>query len=99
CLWPHRFEVISFNPGDPAASPESVQDACTRDVAAALGSPAALNRGEVSVLVVPARPDPTGNRLITGPAAATAGARYVNNCILKPTDTRRMLTDSVRGLL
>lgn len=99
CMWSHRFEVISFNPGDPAASPESAQDLCTRDVVAALGSPAALNRGDISVLVVPARPDSTGNRLITGPSAVTGGTGYVNNCIVGPSNTRRMLTSSVRGLL
>jgi hypothetical protein len=98
CLWWHRFEVISFSPGDPAASPESVQSECTRDVVAALGSPAALDRGEISVLVVPARPDPTGNRLLTGPAAVTAETGYVNNCMLSPTDTGKLLTASVRGL-
>ena len=99
CMWPHRFEVMTFAPGDPAASPESEQAACTRDVVQALGSPAALNRGEVSVLVVPARPDPDRNGLITGPAAVTAGTGYGNICILRPSDTRRMLTSSVRGLL
>jgi len=99
CLAPHQFEVISFNLGDPAASPESVQSQCTRDVAAALGSPAALDRGEISVLVVPARPDPNGNRLLTGPAAVTTETGYVNNCMLSPTDPGKRLTGSVRGLM
>lgn len=98
CSWPHRFEVISLSLGDPAASPESVQSECTRDVVAALGSPAALDRGEISVLVVPARPDPTGNKLLTGPAAVTAETGYVNNCMLSPTDPGKLLTASVRGL-
>ena len=99
CLGPHQFEVISFRPGDPAASPESVQSQCTRDVVAALGSPAALDRGEISVLVVPARPDPNGNGLLTGPAAVTAETGYVNNCLLSPTDPHKRLTGSVRGLM
>ena len=99
CLWPHQFEVISYSLGDPAASPESVQSECTRDVVAALGSPAALDRGEISVLVVPARPDPNGNRLLTGTAAVTTETGYVNNCLLGPTDSGKRLTGSVRGLM
>ena len=98
CWWPHRFEVISRRPGDPGASPASVQDVCTQDAVQALGSPAALNRGELSVLAVPAAPDPTGDGLSTGPGAVTPGADYVTNCLLSPSDTSKMLTDSVRGL-
>src|SRR6478735_8333781 len=99
CLGPHQFEVISYSLGDPAASPESVQSECAQDVAAALGSPAAVDRGEITVLVVPARPDPNGNRLLTGPAAVTAETGYVNNCLLSPTDPGKRLTGSVRGLM
>jgi hypothetical protein len=98
CRSPHRFEVISRRPGDPGASPESVQDACTQDAVQALGSPAALNRGELSVLAVPAPPDPTGDGLSTGPGAVTPGTDYVTNCFVSPSDTSKMLTDSVRGL-
>jgi hypothetical protein len=99
CLAPHQFEVISSRPGDPAASPETIQSECTRDVVAALGSPAALDRGEITVLVVPARPDPNGNRLLTGPAAVTTETGYVNNCLLSPTDPGKRLTRPVRGLM
>ncbi len=98
CRSPHRFEVISRRPGDPEAPPESVQDACTQDTVQALGSPTALNRGELSVLAVPAPPDPTGDGLSTGPGAVTPGTDYVTNCFISPTDTSKMLTDSVRGL-
>jgi hypothetical protein len=98
CWWPHRFEVISRRLGDPSASPVSVQDGCTQDAVQALGSPAALNRGELSVLAIPAPPDPTGDGLSTGPGAVTPGADYVNNCLLSPSDTSKMLSDSVRGL-
>lgn len=98
CRWPHRVEVISRRLGDPAASPEAVHEACTRDVVEALGSPAALNRGELSVLALPALPDPTGDGLSTGPGAVTADAAYVTNCMVSPTDTSRLLVASVRGL-
>jgi hypothetical protein len=98
CRSPHRFEVISRRPGDPESSPLSLQDACTQDAVQALGSPTALNRGELSVLAVAAPPDPTGDGLSTGPGAVTPGADYVTNCLISPSDTSRMLTDSVRGL-
>ena len=49
--------------------------------------------------MVPARPDPNGNRLLTGPAAVTAETGYVNNCLLSPTDPGKRLTGSVRGLM
>ncbi|HEY5879740.1 MAG TPA: hypothetical protein VIU11_12590, partial [Nakamurella sp.] len=65
----------------------------------AIGSSAALDRGEISVVVVPARPDPDGDRLIIGPEAVSADTGYVNNCLLEPTDAAKRLTGSVRRLM
>jgi hypothetical protein len=98
CWWPHRFEVISRRLGDPAATHASVQEACTQDAVQALGSPTALNRGELSVLAIPARPDPTGDGLGTGAGAVTPGVDYVTNCLLSPSNNSKTLTASVRGL-
>ena len=99
CGWPHRFELVSFGTGDRTAAPESVQDACRRDAIAMLGSPAAFDRGDLTIQVIPARPDPTGDgTLITGPAALTGDDDYVTHCLITPTDPTRRLAAPLRGL-
>lgn len=99
CGWPHRFELVSTSSGDPAATPESVQDACRQDAVQMLGSPAAFDRGDLTVHVVPIRFDETGpGNLITGPAAITADSEYFIQCVLAPTDPGKRLAAPLRGL-
>jgi len=99
CSVPHRFELISFRLGDPAQPAEAAESECLRDVVEAIGSSAALDRGELSVVVVPARPDPKGDRLIIGADAVTADTGYVNHCLIEPADAAKRLTGSVRRLM
>ena len=98
CSFPHSVEVISRLPDDPTASADAVHTACTQDVVAALGSPAALNRGELTVMAIPALPDPTGDGLSTGPGAVTAEAAHVHNCMVTPADASKLLVGSILGL-
>lgn len=99
CGWPHRFELVSTSPGDQAVTPESVDDACRQDAVQMLGSPAAFDRGDLIVQVVPIRYDETGpGILITGPAAITADLDYLTQCMLTPTDPGKSLAAPLRGL-
>ncbi len=99
CGSPHRFELVGFGAGDRTAAPESVQQACRRDAIAMLGSPAAFDRGDLTIQVIPARPDPTGGWvLITGPAAITGDDAYFTHCLITPTDPTRRLAAALRGL-
>lgn len=99
CRWPHRFEVLGLALGTAGATQESVAAACRQVVIEALGSSAALDRGELTTQVVPARPPPNGDGpLITGPDAVTADCEYFNNCLTSPTDSARRLTAPLRGL-
>jgi hypothetical protein len=98
CGWPHRFELVSFGAGDRTAAPESVQEACRQEAIAMLGSPAAFDRGDLTIQVIPARPDPTDGTLITGPAAITGDDDYFTHCLITPTDPGRQLAAALRDL-
>ena len=99
CRLPHRFEVVGLALGTAGATQESVAAACRQVVIEALGSAAALDRGDLTTQVVPARPSSTGDgSLITGPDAATADSEYFNNCLATPTDGTKRLTAPLRGL-
>ena len=63
CRWPHRFEVLGLALGTAGATQESVAAACRQVVIEALGSSAALDRGDLTTQVVPARRHP----MATGP--------------------------------
>ena len=93
CQGPHRFEVLGLALGTAGATQESVAAACRQLVIEALGSSAALDRGDLTTQVVPSRPPSNGDgTLITGPDAVTADSEYFNNCLTSPTDSARRLT-------
>ena len=99
CRLPHRFEVLGLALGTAGVTQESVAAACRQVVIEALGSSAALDRGDLTTQVVPARQSSSGDGpLITGPDAVTAGSEYFNNCLTSPTDPARRLTAPLRGL-
>ena len=99
CRWPHRFEVLGLALGTVGATQESLTVACRQVVIEALGSSAALDRGELTSQVVPARAQSNGGGpLITGPAAVTGDSEYFNNCLTSPADSARRLTAPLRGL-
>jgi hypothetical protein len=99
CGSPHRFELVSLGPGDRPVAPESVQQACRQDAIAMLGSPAEFDRGDLTIQVIPARPDPnSGWVLITGAAAIAGDDAYVTHCLITPTDPTRRLAAALRGL-
>ena len=85
--------------GNPKIGQDACDAACRQSVAQALGSPTALDRGELTTQVVAARPDPDrrGN-LITGPAAVTAAGDYLNHCLVTPADSTKRLTAPLRDL-
>ena len=97
CRSPHDFEVLGLALGTAGASQDAVTAACRQVVIDALGSSTALDRGDLSTSVVPARPRPNGE-LITGPDAITADSEYFNNCLATPTDGTKRLTAPLRGL-
>ena len=99
CGRPHHYELLSGALGTPGGTPELAEAACREAVIEALGSPAALDRGDLRTAVLPVRfaPNSDGN-MITGPEAITAGGDYFSNCLVTPTDSARRLTASVRGL-
>ena len=99
CGSPHHFELVSFGVGERTAAPESVREACRQDAVAMLGSPAAFDRGDLTIEVIPARPDPTnGWVLITGPAAIAGDDDYLTHCLITPSDPTRRLAAALRGL-
>lgn len=98
CRERHRAEQISSWSGDPAGINEPVVDACRQDAVDALGSPAALDRGDLSVLALPTRwSDGTGEQ-ITGPEAVSAVEPYVVLCLLVPANPARVLVGPLREL-
>jgi hypothetical protein len=99
CRWPHRFEQLGVSWGTPGVTQQSLEAACRQVVVQALGSPAALDRGELTSRVVAARPNPNiGGNLITGPDAITPDSEYRNNCLATPAGGDRRLTAPLRGL-
>lgn len=99
CDQPHAYEMVSFWPGDPAVSDESNRDACRRDAIEWLGSPASLDRNELTVVVEYTRWDDVVNdvRIVEPAEMATVGV-YDVECMLAPADNSRPLTGPVRGL-
>jgi len=99
CRWPHRFEMMGMQWGNPKISQDAWDAACRRAAAGALGSSAALDRGELTTQVVAARPDPDRRgTMITGPDAVTAAGDYLNHCLVTPADSGRRLTAPLRDL-
>jgi hypothetical protein len=98
CRDPHGAEQISSWSGDPAGFGQPDADACRHDAVVALGSPAALDRGDLTALALPTRwSDRTGQQ-ITGPDAVAAGQPYVVMCLLVPADPARELVGPLREL-
>lgn len=99
CVWTHGAEQVSYWDGDPTVSAESGLADCRTDAIEALGSPAALDRGELAVTLVTSRyADPDGDELITGPEAVTADGDYFVDCMVVPGQPGRQLTGPLRGL-
>jgi len=99
CRWTHHFEVLGFALGTPSIPQESLAAACRQVAIEALGSPTALDRGDLATQVVPARPKPNNDgTLITGPAAITTDGGYINFCLTTPGDSALELTAPIRGL-
>lgn len=96
CREPHGAEQVSSRQGDPARA-EGADD-CAADAVGALGSPAALDRGDLRVLALPTRWDGRRGVHVTGPDAVSADEPYVVLCLLVPGDASRMLVGPVRDL-
>ena len=97
CAWSHGAEQISYAWGDSTQTPETATAACRADAVEALGSPAALDRGDLAVSVVASRYDDDGE-LITGPEAASADGDYFLDCLLVPARAGQELVGPLRGL-
>lgn len=94
----HGAERVSSWSGDPVKTGVADDETCRAEAADALGSPAALDRGDLSAVVLPTRwDDPTGQQ-ITGPDAVSAVEPYIVICVLVPADPARMLVGPLRGL-
>ena len=92
-----RLRGVGLRIGHGGSLPGCRDAACRQVVIDALGSSTALDRGDLSTRVVPARGGPNGD-LITGPDAVTADGEYFNNCLATPTDGTKQLTAPLRGL-
>lgn len=99
CGWRHGAEQISYAWGDPTQTPEALSAACRADAVEALGSPAALDRGDLAVSVVASRyADDGDGELITGPEAVTSDGTYFVDCLLVPARPGQELVGPLRGL-
>lgn len=98
CRERHGAEQISSRSGDPAGFGESDVAACRLDAIDALGSPAALDRGDLTSLALPTRWDDRTGQQATGPDAVSAVQPYTVTCLLLPGDRSRMLTGPLRDL-
>ena len=99
CFAPHPAEVIGAARLPAWTTPEAATAACREIAVATMGSPAALDRGDLDVRLQPIRPDPTNDRaLLTGPAAQTTDGKYDTACLVVPLDPTRRLTAPLRGL-
>ncbi|HEY7815968.1 MAG TPA: hypothetical protein VIC62_22175 [Nakamurella sp.] len=103
CEWAHGAEHVSYWSGDPTEAQESALADCRTDAVEALGSPAALDRGELAVTLVNSRyadsdADSDDGELIVGPEAVTADGEYFVDCLLVPAQAGRELTGPLRGL-
>ena len=99
CNWSHRLEMIGRGRGDPADSQVSVDQACRDAVVEALGSPAALDGGTVTPVVLAVRPNPNNDGgMVSGPGAITADSPYFNFCFVTATESDRLLTGPLRGI-
>jgi hypothetical protein len=98
CRDPHGAEQVSSWPGDLSGFGEPDADACRQDAEVALGSPAALDRGDLTALALPTRwSDRTGQQII-GPDAVVAGQPYFVTCLLVSADPSRALVGPLREL-
>ncbi len=87
CFAPHPAEVIGAARLPAWTTPEAATAACREIAVATMGSPAALDRGDLDVRLQPIRPDPTNDRaLLTGPAAQTTDGKYDTACLVVPLD-------------
>lgn len=98
CREGHGAEQISSWPGDPAGFGQSDADACRHDAVVALGSPAALDGGDLTALAVPTRWDDRTGLQIDGPDAVSATEPYAVSCLLEPADPARTLVGPLRDL-
>jgi hypothetical protein len=98
CWAAHPFEVLGAARLPAGTTPETATAACRKFTVATLGSPAALDRGDLDVQLLPIRPDPTEGTLLTGPAAVTPDGDYDTACLATPHDPTRRLTAPLRGL-
>jgi len=98
CWAAHPFEVLGAARLPAGTTPEAAGTACRDFAVATLGSPAALDRGDLDVQLLPIRPEPTTGTLLTGPAAVTPDGDYDTACLATPRDPTRRLTAPLRGL-
>jgi hypothetical protein len=98
CRSAHRFELMGMAVGTPGIPLETLDKACRHIVVGALGSSAALDRGELDTQVLAVRIEPNSGAWITGPEAVSADSEYNNFCLATPTDSTRRLTAPLRGL-
>jgi hypothetical protein len=99
CWTPHRFELLSLSPGLSGGAVEPASEAsCRQEVIAALGSSAALDRGDLAVLLVPVALEPNAGGGVLTDTDTPAAPTYVNNCLVMPADSNRRLTSSLRGI-
>lgn len=99
CRERHGAEQISSWSGrDPAGPGQLDVDACRQGAVVALGSSAALDRGDLGVLALPTRWNVRTGQQITGPDAVTAGEPYDIACLLVPADPARLLVGPLREL-
>jgi len=99
CFAPHPVEVLGAARLPAGTTPDAAASACREFAVATLGSPAALDRGDIAVQLLPIRPDPTNDgTLLTGPAAVTTDGNHDTVCLAIPADPTRRLTAPLRGL-
>lgn len=98
CRDRHGAEQLSSWAGDRTGFGQPDVDACRQAAVDALGSPAALDRGDLTALAQPTRWNETTGQQITGPDAVSAGQPYFITCLLVPADPARTLVGPLRDL-
>ncbi|WP_420120046.1 hypothetical protein [Nakamurella sp.] len=97
CRSGHRFEELAYWPGDPGRAADAVLADCRAVAADAIGSPAHLDSGALTVQVVNSTYDDVAEQVVTGDAAVADPDGYIVDCLVSAGDGGP-LTGPLRGL-